>query len=427
MLRKLQFFVNRLNERLWVKPAMTCLVSMAVAFVTRYADRLSIEGTIPEISLDSVESLLKVLASSMLVIASLAVASMVSSYNSASTTATPRSFPLIVSDDLSQFALSTFVGAFIFSVVTLIAVQNSYYGEVALFAVFLVTLGVFAAVILTFMRWVDGIARLGLLGNTVKKVEKATETALCKRLADPLMGGIAVESMEGFHVFANKVGYVQLIDMEALQDVAESAGFRITILSSAGRMILPDRVLAAVRLMDDAGVVAEVSALEDGVEERIRKAFIIGEGRTFDEDPRFGLVALSQIASRAMSPAINDPGTVIDILGTYARLIGIWCQPADASDDTAIDRKVCYPNVAVPALQLDDIFEDAFAAIGRDGAGNVEVAVRLQTVLASLASVYSAEVAEAARKQARIALDRAEVALQIEHDLKAVREASIVQ
>jgi hypothetical protein len=36
------------------------------------------------------------------------------------------------------------------------------------------------------------------------------------------------------------------------------------------------------------------------------RAFHIGGDRVFDDDPRFGLVVLSQIAGRALSPAVND-------------------------------------------------------------------------------------------------------------------------
>jgi uncharacterized membrane protein len=38
----------------------------------------------------------------------------------------------------------------------------------------------------------------------------------------------------------------------------------------------------------------------------LRKAFVIGNMRYFHEDPRFGLITLSEIASRALSPAVND-------------------------------------------------------------------------------------------------------------------------
>ncbi len=127
----------------------------------------------------------------MLVIATFAVASMVSAYASASSIATPRTFALVIADDVSQNALSTFIGAFIFSIVALIAVKNGYYGKAGHFALFVLTLFVFAAVIFTFVRWVDRIARLGRLGTTIESVEAATAAALRRRRRTPHLRGVA--------------------------------------------------------------------------------------------------------------------------------------------------------------------------------------------------------------------------------------------
>ncbi len=47
----------------------------------------------------------------------------------------------------------------------------------------------FALVILIFLRWVDRIARLGRLGNTIDIVERAAATALDDRRRHPTLGG----------------------------------------------------------------------------------------------------------------------------------------------------------------------------------------------------------------------------------------------
>jgi uncharacterized membrane protein len=56
----------------------------------------------------------------------------------------------------------------------------------------------------------------------------------------------------------------------------------------------------------------------------MRKAFVIGDMRYFDEDPRFGLITLRNC--RALSPAVNDPGTAIQIISSYVRLFS-WAEP----------------------------------------------------------------------------------------------------
>jgi uncharacterized membrane protein len=277
---------------------------------------------------------------------------------------------------------------------------------------FVLTLSAFTAVILTFVRWVDRIARLGRLGTTIDSVEAATADALRRRRRTPHLRGVAAGPRpEGARsVFGDGIGYVQRVDVSALQSCAEASQLRITVAALPGTFAAPGRVLAWVSA--DSGDLAE---LDVGP---IARAFVIAADRKFDEDPRFGLIVLSEIASRALSPAVNDPGTAIDILGRFVRLFALWIEPAQDGEtqDAECNR------VEVPALSLDDMFDDAFTAIARDGAGLVEVAGRVQKALASLAGAGDAAMRDVAIRQARMALSRAERELRIPEDLEVVRK-----
>lgn len=110
---RIRFLLNRLRGKLWVKPLAVCRLSIAGAFMAKLADGTGLAEVVPEIDAESIKPLLTIMASSMLVIATFSVSSMVSAYASASNTATPRAFSLVVADDASQNALSTFLGAFI--------------------------------------------------------------------------------------------------------------------------------------------------------------------------------------------------------------------------------------------------------------------------------------------------------------------------
>ena len=91
---RLRVFLNRLRERLWVKPLAVCLFSIMTVFAAKLADGTRLAQVVPFISADSIATLLSIMASSMLVIATFSVASMVSAYASASSTATPGSASL---------------------------------------------------------------------------------------------------------------------------------------------------------------------------------------------------------------------------------------------------------------------------------------------------------------------------------------------
>jgi len=414
MSEKLNFFLSRIRERLWVKPIAMCILSIVGVFLAKTADYVEFDQLIPDITQDSIEKLLSIISTSMLVIATFAVGSMVSAYASASNTATPRSFSLVIADDISQNALSTFIGAFIFSIVALIVLKNGYYDKAGRFALFLLTLIVFVIVIAMFIRWVDCIARLGRLGATSDKVEEAAAAAIRRRRCAPTLRGIPVVTNQcgDLTIYANSIGYVQSVDVNTLQMCAEELKILITVAALPGTFSAPGRVLAYVAA--DSGNLSDIDT------SKIAQAFLIGNDRKFDDDPRFGLLVLSEIAGRALSPAINDPGTAIKIIGAFVRLFAIWNEPIDESD---VRRYECN-RVAVPEISLQDMFDDAFTAIARDGAGVIEVTIRLQKAFESLATIGDAQMRDIALHHARLALARAEITLELPEDLELIRKVT---
>ena len=179
MWHRIQWGIGRIRQKLWAKPLLYAALAIVALVGAAAADRLELPlDAVPDIDTETLEDLLAIIASSMLSVATLAVASMVAAYASASSTATPRAFSLVVADDVSQTALSGFIGAFIFSIVALTAVKTGSYGRVGLFVTFSLTVLIFAMVIMVFLRWVDRIARLGRMGSTIDRVETAAREAI---------------------------------------------------------------------------------------------------------------------------------------------------------------------------------------------------------------------------------------------------------
>lgn len=297
---RLRYLLSRLRERLWVKPLIACVLSVAGVLLANLADSVAFSGKVPSVSQDSIIALLKIIAASMLTIATFAVASMMAAYASAGQIATARAFPLIVADDVSQNALSSYIGAFIFSIVALIAAMNGYYGRAGRFTLFVLMLAVLVLVVLTFVHWVDRIARLGRVGAITGRVERATAEALARRREQPHLGGLAASGTpRGSAFHSATVGYVQRIDLATLQRLAEKCGASVTVAALPGTFVGPTRPLGYL--------LAAPGSSAAPASEPFAQAFIVGPQRQFDDDPRFGLLALSEIACRALSPGVNEP------------------------------------------------------------------------------------------------------------------------
>lgn len=419
---KLRFLIYSFKEKLWLKPLVFCVLSLIAVFIAKVADGTSVAEHIPEIKSESVETLLSIMASSMMVIATFSAGTMVNAYASASQSSTPRSLSLIISDDVSQNALSVFIGAFIYSAVGITAISHAFFEKAGVFILFCLTCLVFAVVILTFIRWVDSVARLGRVGSTLLKVEHATGRAISNRIEAPCLGAVPQDEIkeQGSHaIYTNEVGYIQLIDIAKLHKWAQTNGNFVNVAMLPGEFVTPDKPIAFVKYNAD---------FEDLI-----SAFKIGEARSFEADPRFGFIVLAEIASRALSPSVNDHGTAINAISSITRLLLIWYKNAE-QDSRQNERKNIKPKtqdngkphykydaVSVPALNVDDLFDDAYTSIARDGAANIEVAIRIQKSLNTIKACFDRvdnTFVKAANKLAIQSYERSKMALSYEEDVK---------
>lgn len=399
---KLAQTTRRLGPRVGLQAALSLLAVAATPLLGRYVPS-DWTGRLGE---NAVDSVLTLLASAMLPVATFSMATIVAAHTAVLGNASPRAAALLMQDKSALRAVSIFLGAFVYSLLALIGLATGQFGAGARLVLFLLTLFVVAWVIVRLVTWVDAITRMVRVRDAVRRVESEFELAL--RDHEPLLGGAPAGPVPlgAQPVRPTSIGYVQMIDVDALQSLAERHGLVLQLA------LLPG---AFTRLSQPLMHVVEGEADEDVVA-KLRKAFVVAQRRDFRQDPRFGLVVLGEIASRALSPGINDPGTAIDSVGAAVRALSHLGEHSRRSRGG-----IRCGRVRVPPLSADDAFEDVFRPIARDGRAFVEVHIALQHGLEELARIPAEGFADAARRQSRQALARAEQALPLEDDRNDVR------
>ncbi|HRO00130.1 MAG TPA: DUF2254 domain-containing protein [Nitrobacter sp.] len=415
MIARWQWLLLLFSRKLWLRVTLFGLAGVATAVAGIFLAPYVPETWTITIGAKAIDGVLNLLASSMLAVTVFSVSTMVAAYGAATNNVTPRATRLLMEDNTSKNVLGTFIGSFLFSLVGIIALSTELYSDQGRAVLLVATIGLIALIAVTILRWVDYLARFGRLGETIERVEKATWKAMKKRLAYPHLGGRRPMVRAGdvpesaLPAFSEAIGYVQHVDVPALEDCAKKSGVQVFVTALPGVFTDPVRPVAMV-----------VGPQDDDIRKAIAKAFTIGAERTFDQDPRFGLCVLAEIASRALSPAVNDPGTAIDVIGRAVRLLAKW----GSFDDSRTDAKIDCPHVWVPAIEVSDMFDDVFAPIARDGAGMVEIHLRLQKAFLALVGVDRAAFGVAATRHSEAALARAEAELKLEPERHAVREVA---
>ncbi|GGF20397.1 hypothetical protein GCM10011321_09900 [Youhaiella tibetensis] len=401
----------QVTRRIWFRASIFSVVAVLVALLGIALDPYIPSDLPAKVGANAVDHILSIIASSMLTVTTFSLSIMVSAYSAATTNVTPRATKLVIEDSTTKNVLSTFVGSFLFSLVGIIVLSTGAYGAQGRVVLFAATIIVIILIVVTLLRWIDHLARLGRVTETTDSVEQAAAKAMRARHQNPYMGGRPFDDPAGLPpdaraVPSSKIGYVQHVDIGALAELIPDEGGAIYLNAIPGKFVDPTQTLAWTSRVEG-----------EAVEKAVRDCFSIADTRSFDQDPRFGASVLAEIASRALSPGINDPGTAIDVIGRAVRILSIWSEP-DEFDEAD------YPEVYVPPLALADLFDDLFMPIARDGAPVVEIGLRLQKAFLTLSRLGEGRLRPQALRHAAEALERSESALPIEADKVRVRQAA---
>lgn len=415
---KWQWILLQFTRKLWVKASLIGSMGFAAALLASLADNFTDWQPPLDMTATAVNNLLSIMASSMLAVTTFSLSVMTSAYGAATSNVTPRATRLLMEDGTTQGVLSVFVGSFIFSMVGMIVLQADAYAVRGRFVLFLVTVAVIAMVVTALLRWIDHLTRLGRVSETSDRVEQATQNALEWRLKTPYLGGQPRQQQQDIPdsallILCQATGYIQHIDMQALSDCAQSCDSEIYLEVLPGNFVHEGATLAWIEVSQETDNTA--------IETCILNTFSIEKERNFDQDPRFGLAVLSEIGVRALSPGINDPGTAIDILTRNTRLLIHWSagrRNIDAND-------IQFPRLHVFPLDTRDLFDDAFRMIARDGAGCLEVQLRLQKSLCVMAELGDEAFNKAAREMSSLAWEYANHNLYLENDLNRLKSVCL--
>lgn len=399
-----RWLASKLTRKIWFRAAMISLLSVAGALASAVLAPFIPYDLSLKIGGKAVDNVLTILASSMLAVTTFSLTAMVAAFSGAAQNVTPRATQLLIEDSTAQNALSTFLGGFLFGIVGIVALSTGLYGEQGRAVLFLFTIAMIAWIALTLLRWIQTLSHFGRVPDTIARVEKAGIAALgrdCRANASEEPAPTAMP--EGAAAIRSaRTGYVQVIDTDGLAALAKERGAAVHVVATPGGFVDPERTLAWI----DA-------ALDDDERTRLADCFTVSRDRSFDHDPRFAMVVLAEIGSRALSPAVNDPGTAIGALVSGQRIAQAYLERETAAPSA---------HVVFPPLSLEELVEDLVRPIARDGAGMVEVGIRLQGMLGTLAALRPSAT-PAIRRLASDARERSEAAGLAETDRSRIDKA----
>ena len=368
---------------LWVLPGLSVVLALALGAVLSKIDvpkhsplhRLVFEGTS-----DDARNLLIAITSTMVTVIALVLGLMVVALTLSSTQFSPRLLRTFFRDTRNKVVLSAFVATFAYSAAGLYTVGVSEGNRTQDFPRLAVT-GAIALLfisLLALVYQVHHVAHSMQIDEIMRRVEDGTQEVIRAVPVTPCEGPPPTPPVDAAVIRARRSGYVQTIHHEPLVELGERLGVNVAVASRVGDHVVSGSPLAYAWRADETSV--DDAQVTDVAHEAVR----LGFERTLEQDAAFGIRQLVDIASKALSPAVNDPYTAVQAIDHIAVILA---SIARREHGTAVHAAANGASVTIPGYSFEDYLELACAQIRRYGASEPAVSRELIDLLTSTAHV----------------------------------------
>ena len=181
-------------------------------------------------------------------------------------------------------------------------------------------------------------------------------------------------------------GALQAIDDEGLLAWATHHDAVIVMRHGVGDFVSSDAVL-----LEAYGT----TAFPRVAERRLAGRLALGIERTIDQDPAFALRILVDVAIRALSPAVNDPTTAVQVIDHLEDTLGLIGQTPGLDGRWEYRDGTNKLRLVMPAHRFEDYLSLGVTEIRIYGASSIQVMRRLRSALLELESSVLPEYAPA--------------------------------
>ena len=373
-------WVDQIRHRLSFIPGLYVIVAIVLVQVSLFIDRAVDSTRLPtplRTTVPGARSVLTALAGGLITSITLLLSMMLITIQLASGQFSPRTLRDWLGDRRLQNTVGLALGTTVYALLALQAARSfgdSADIELTPHITTLVALVLGLTALFSVVRSVDHVTHSVRIGSVSRRIATDTIAAIeddvhLQPEQDPSSVPVATVgrstgSMPNLPETAGAIesplpGWIQQIDDEkVMAAMPEGSVGYVTVALGA---FVPAH--APVMWVDPA------PADDDPCRQELLAAFATGDSRTLQSDVAFGLLQLTDIAVRALSPGVNDPSTACDVVVQLGNvMLRIWEQPA-ASTRIEHDGRTMY-RVQAPH---EEHLRRAFDPIRRYAAGDAQV------------------------------------------------------
>ncbi len=317
-MKKLQYFWVELNASFWFIPIMMLLIAMGSATGFLYLDsqiQYSPQGVLKYLlpaSVDSARSILGIIAGAMIGVAGTVFSITLVVLTLASSQLGSRLVRNFMYDKLNQIVLGTYVSSFVYCLIILSSLKESEsFHFIPAISVLAALASAIAGIILLIV-FIHHVSMSIQSDKVISDISDAMSKSIRKLFPDEIgheeeKPAFDIDTLKQKYAFIQEVrskisGYLQSVDGEGMLSIAEENDCIIILHHRPGDFLVQDMVVCEILCDEEC---------DTDIHEKIQDDFIIGKVRTPLQDAEFSIHQMVEVASRALSPGVNDPYTAI--------------------------------------------------------------------------------------------------------------------
>ena len=313
----------------------------------------------------------------------------------------PRLVLWMSRDPLISHALGVFTATFLYALAALAWVDRQSTGRIPFISAWLVV-GLLLASVGVFVGLVQSLSRLQInrvlafTGDFARKIIDVMYAPLPR--PEIRAGSVDLRSKRVTRnvTYHGPPRIIQSLDLSALLNLAERADATIEMASGVGDTLVKGTPMLRVYRATGSGAFA--GGAIDPIDVRLlKRAVRTGSQRTFEQDPKYSIHLLGDVAIRALCPAINDPTTAVQALDQIEDLLlRLGCRNLEIGE---IHNSAGRLRLVIPVPTCHEFLDLAFSQIRSYGATSTQVMRRMTALLSDLIKALPGERQPGLRRQ----------------------------
>lgn len=319
-------FFNTVESKIAFYPTLLAITGFFVAIIMIYLEGKGISRKImdvfPLLMVEDGDTALSVLSACLGGLISLMVFSfsmVMLLLSQASSNYSPRLLPGLISDKRHQFILGTYLATILYNIFTLFSIEPSE--DKYTLPGFSVLLGIVLTIIclVAFIYFIHNISQSIQINNILDGIFAKAEKRLLKLIDSEKGQTKTFPSTSNWYEYnAGRSGYFQNISIQNILEICEQEETKIFITVPKGLFVLKNGIFLKSEKPLDAKIV-------DSLISNISFA----RGELVEDNYTLAFKQITEIAVKAMSPGINDPGTAINAVDYLTDLFALRMQKTD--------------------------------------------------------------------------------------------------